>query len=123
MFCFHGRLAKRWAASHLRSYLSEQAIELMMAAVFTCSQPHESSPFVVTAGSAFSPPQSVQAAFLRFLQLVATHNWQDAPLIVDVEQNLTLALLTQIQVPRLLQLFWCVGAAVRGAAATLRCCC
>ena len=58
------RLAKRWMAAHLLSGLvPHEAIELMVAHVFT----NKNVPF--------EPPASTTAGFLRFLQVLATHDF------------------------------------------------
>jgi U3 small nucleolar RNA-associated protein 22 len=58
------RMAKRWIAGHLLSgLLSDEMVELMVAKVYT---DHE---FPLDA------PGTVVAGFLRFLHLLATHDW------------------------------------------------
>ena len=66
------RLAFRWISSHLLSGLIPfEAIELLVAAVFT----DRSSPY--------DAPTTAVAGFLRFLHLLATHDWTSQPVIVD----------------------------------------
>lgn len=100
------RLAKRWAAAQMLSFhLPGEAVELLVASVFTGCVPrrtawwlrlqsHSILPLnsvVTTAGNHLlccrknvaHAPASAQAAFLRFLALLATHPWQLHPLVVD----------------------------------------
>jgi U3 small nucleolar RNA-associated protein 22 len=58
------RMAKRWVASHLLSGLiSDEAVELMVAKVYSDGE------------TLLEAPGTVMAGFLRFLHLLATHNW------------------------------------------------
>jgi U3 small nucleolar RNA-associated protein 22 len=58
------RMAKRWVSSHLLSGLiSVEAIELMVASVYT------------DVDSPVTAPSTVATGFLRFLRLLATHDW------------------------------------------------
>lgn len=58
------RLAKRWTACHLLSDLIPfEAIELLVAKVYT------------NRDVPLDPPATVVSGFLRFLHLLATHNW------------------------------------------------
>jgi len=67
------RLAKRWVAAHMLSGLiSHEAIELLVASVFTEPAP-------------LHTPSTVSCGFVRFLFLVAAHDWMRNPLIVDPE--------------------------------------
>ncbi|CAB9514855.1 Nucleolar protein 6 [Seminavis robusta] len=66
------RLAMRWCAGHLFSgHIPQEAVELLVAKVYT----DQSSPL--------GAPGSVAAGFLRFLQLLESHDWVRQPLIVD----------------------------------------
>jgi len=66
------RMAKRWVASHMLSGLiTTEAIELMVAKVYSDND------------SPLEPPSTVISGFLRFLQLLAFHDWLGEPLIVD----------------------------------------
>ena len=57
-------MAKRWVASHLLSGLiSDEGIELMVAKVYSDGE------------ALLETPGTVMAGFLRFLHLLATHNW------------------------------------------------
>lgn len=59
------RLARRWADCHLLSgHLSTALIELVVARLYS-----QNSAFV-------APPSSVQAGFMRFLQLLESFDWQ-----------------------------------------------
>ncbi|KAI3768011.1 hypothetical protein L2E82_18441 [Cichorium intybus] len=72
------QLAKRWVASHLfSSSFKEEAIELVVAFIFQSSLP-------------FSPPCSRISGFLRFLRLLFEHDWMFTPLIVDINEDMTL---------------------------------
>ncbi|XP_077218080.1 nucleolar protein isoform X2 [Tasmannia lanceolata] len=72
------RLAKRWVTSHLfSSFLAEEAIELLVAYLFL-------KPFP------FYAPCSRITGFLRFLELLSSHDWTFFPLIVDINNDLTL---------------------------------
>ncbi|KAK9165520.1 hypothetical protein Scep_000711 [Stephania cephalantha] len=71
------RLAKRWIASHLfSSFLAEEAIELLVAYLFL-----KPSPFPV--------PYSRITGYLRFLRLLSNYDWNFSPLIVDINNVLT----------------------------------
>ncbi|CAM6124508.1 unnamed protein product [Calypogeia fissa] len=73
------RLAKRWLASHLLSgIIAEEAVELIVAYLFVSPASNR-------------PPSSRITGFLRFLQLLDKHDWALAPLIVDVNGELTAA--------------------------------
>jgi len=65
-------LAKRWIASQMLSgYLSEEAIELIVASIFV-------SPVGVDS------PSTHMCGFLRFLHLLAKFDWKNEPLIVNL---------------------------------------
>ncbi|KAH1082116.1 hypothetical protein J1N35_021877 [Gossypium stocksii] len=71
------RLAKRWLASHLFSAcLAEEAAELLVAYLFLKPLP-------------FNVPCSRITGFLRFLRLLAEHDWAFSPLIVDINGDLS----------------------------------
>ncbi|GMI78326.1 hypothetical protein like AT1G63810 [Hibiscus trionum] len=71
------RLAKRWLASHLFSAcLAEEAAELLVAYLFLKPLP-------------FDVPCSRITGFLRFLRLLAEHDWTFSPLIVDINGDLS----------------------------------
>jgi U3 small nucleolar RNA-associated protein 22 len=58
------RMAKRWLASHLLSGLiATEAIELLVAKVYSDDE------------ALLEVPGTVQAGFLRFLHLLANHDW------------------------------------------------
>lgn len=64
------RLAQRWLASKfLSNVLRLQAVELLVADVFLSSA---------------SAPHSILSGFLRFLKRVASFDWQQQPLLVDL---------------------------------------
>eukprot|EP00553_Chaetoceros_curvisetus_P009993 CAMPEP_0204618964 /NCGR_PEP_ID=MMETSP0717-20131115/5462_1 /ASSEMBLY_ACC=CAM_ASM_000666 /TAXON_ID=230516 /ORGANISM="Chaetoceros curvisetus" /LENGTH=556 /DNA_ID=CAMNT_0051632835 /DNA_START=57 /DNA_END=1727 /DNA_ORIENTATION=+ len=71
------RLLRRWIASHMLSGLIPiEAIELLVASVFTDPAPFES-------------PTTVSCGFLRCLDLLSNHDWARAPLIVDPEGHIS----------------------------------
>jgi U3 small nucleolar RNA-associated protein 22 len=58
------RMAKRWVANHLLSGLiTTEAIELMVTKVYSDDE------------TAQQPPSTVSAGFIRFLHLLASHDW------------------------------------------------
>jgi len=85
------RLAKRWAAAHLfmgptavtgtgvaaGSPLAEEAVELVVARLFLAPAPFA------------EPPRSRLCGFVRFLHALATHPWDSAPYVVDLNGQLT----------------------------------
>jgi U3 small nucleolar RNA-associated protein 22 len=72
------RMAKRWLSTHLLSdHVPLEAVELMVANVYT------------DRSSCLDPPGSVVAGFLRWLGLLAQHDWVREPLIVDPQAHLT----------------------------------
>uniref|UniRef100_A0A1D1YCT8 Nucleolar protein 6 n=1 Tax=Anthurium amnicola TaxID=1678845 RepID=A0A1D1YCT8_9ARAE len=72
------RLGKRWITSHLFScFLSEEVIELLVAYLFL-------KPFP------FCIPCSRITGFLRFLRLLANYDWTFSPLVIDINNDLTL---------------------------------
>ena len=71
------RLVKRWiSAQMLHNFIQDEAVELIVAHLFL-----HPAPYNVTA--------SPQTGFIRFLKLMATHNWKTAPLIVNFNGELT----------------------------------
>jgi len=72
------RMAKRWIANHMLSGLIPiEAIELMVAKVYSDDETPLETPSTVTTG------------FLRFLYLLAHHDWFSEPLIVDPRGHIT----------------------------------
>lgn len=70
------RLAKRWISSHMLSnYFCEELIELLTASLFISPQP-------------FEPPNCHATGFLRFLDLMANHDWNAQPLIVNLNDEI-----------------------------------
>jgi len=70
------RLLNRWIAAHMLSgQVPVEAVELVVASVFTDPSPLQT-------------PTTVTCAFLRCLQLLANHDWVKAPLIVDPEAHI-----------------------------------
>lgn len=71
------RLIKRWFGAHMLSpQISEEMIELLVAHVFLAPQP-------------WVAPISTLAASSRVLSLLATWDWQNIPLMVDIEGEMT----------------------------------
>ncbi|KAL5754642.1 hypothetical protein ACOSP7_022862 [Xanthoceras sorbifolium] len=69
------RLAKRWVASHLFSAcLVEEAVEVLVAYPFLKPLP-------------FDVPCSRVTGFLRFLRLLADHDWIFSALVVDINND------------------------------------
>jgi U3 small nucleolar RNA-associated protein 22 len=63
------RLAHRWVASHMLSdMIPHEAIELMVARIYTETSGKSN-------GLVDTPPSTAVAGFLRFLQLLSTHDW------------------------------------------------
>lgn len=70
------RLAQRWLADKfLSNALRLEVIELLVAHTFI-------------SASATSTPHSVLSGFLRFLKLLASFDWQQVPLAVDLNSGL-----------------------------------
>ncbi|KAG2229799.1 Nrap protein [Thamnidium elegans] len=71
------RLIKRWFGAHMLSpQISEEMIELLVAHVFLAPQP-------------WVAPVSTLTASTRVLDLLATWDWQNTPLVVDIEGEMT----------------------------------
>ncbi|XP_076960700.1 uncharacterized protein LOC143637137 [Bidens hawaiensis] len=71
------QLAKRWVAAHLFSaFIMEEVIELVVAYIFQKALP-------------FSAPCSRISGFLRFLRVLAEHDWMFTPMIVDINGDMT----------------------------------
>jgi U3 small nucleolar RNA-associated protein 22 len=79
------RLCKRWIAAHLMTnHLGDEAIELMVAHLFL--QPHP-----------FTQPCSPETVLLRFLFLLSTHEWETEPLIVNLNNELSVSEMADIR--------------------------
>ncbi|XP_065716662.1 nucleolar protein 6 [Patagioenas fasciata] len=79
------RLAKRWISAQLLSdNISEECVDLLVAFLFLHPAP-------------FTPPSSPQVGFLRFLNLLATFDWKNSPLIINLNAGLTDADCTEIK--------------------------
>ena len=75
------RLCKRWVSAHLlspRCHLSEEAVELMVAHLF-----------LRPASGGGVAPGFHTVVLLRFLSLLATHDWASEPLVVDPNNELS----------------------------------
>ncbi|KAF7057819.1 hypothetical protein CFC21_064998 [Triticum aestivum] len=72
------RLAKRWISAHLfSSFISEEAVELVVAYLFLRPFP-------------FHAPSSRVTGFLRFLRLLSSFDWTFSPMIVDINNDFNL---------------------------------
>ncbi|KAJ1264901.1 hypothetical protein BS78_08G037300 [Paspalum vaginatum] len=72
------RLAKRWISAHLfSSFISEEAVELLVAYLFL-------KPFP------FHAPSSRVAGFLRFLRLLFSFDWTFSPMVIDINNDFNL---------------------------------
>ncbi|NXO29479.1 NOL6 protein, partial [Cisticola juncidis] len=79
------RLAKRWISAQLLSdSISEECVDLLVAFLFLHPAP-------------FTSPSSPQVGFLRFLNLLATFDWKNNPLIVNLNTGLTESDCTEIK--------------------------
>ncbi|XP_012882142.1 PREDICTED: nucleolar protein 6 [Dipodomys ordii] len=71
------RLVKRWVhAQLLGEEFTDESLDLVAASLFLRPEP-------------FTPPSSPQVGFLRFLSLVSTFDWKNNPLIVNLNNELT----------------------------------
>jgi U3 small nucleolar RNA-associated protein 22 len=71
------RLCKRWVAAHLlANHIADEVVELMVAQVFIQPDP-------------FTPPNSPECVLLRFLFLFSTHDWEAEPLIINLNNELS----------------------------------
>ncbi|XP_039731492.1 nucleolar protein 6 [Pteropus medius] len=90
------RLTKRWVRAQLLGEgFTDESLDLVAAALFLHPEP-------------FTPPSSPQVGFLRFLFLVSTFDWKNNPLIVNLNNELTVEeqveirsgfLATRVQLP------------------------
>jgi len=65
------RLAKKWLGVHMLSnHITEEAVDLLVSYIYTHSNP-------------FPVPRSSSVAFLRFLGLLSSFNFNENPIIVD----------------------------------------
>ncbi|KAI8075247.1 Nrap protein [Gongronella butleri] len=73
------RLVKRWFASHLLSaQVPEEVMELLCASIFLDAYP-------------YTAPANAATGFARVMHLLATWDWPNAALIVDIEEEMTAA--------------------------------
>lgn len=69
------RLAKRWISSQLKhGFIHDIAVELIIASIYIHPEPYTS-------------PCSPQIAFIRFLTLLASHDWMTTPIIVNLNNG------------------------------------
>lgn len=79
------RLSKRWIASQMLSdYFCDEAIELIVASMFLSPAPLEA-------------PSSHYNGFLRFLNFLTKFDWQNEPLIVNLNDQLTIEDVGEVQ--------------------------
>ncbi|TVU50990.1 hypothetical protein EJB05_02390 [Eragrostis curvula] len=72
------RLAKRWISAHMfSSFISEEAVELVVAYLFL-------KPFP------FQVPSSRVVGFLRFLRLLSSFDWTFSPMVIDINNDFNL---------------------------------
>ncbi|XP_062204390.1 uncharacterized protein LOC133906481 [Phragmites australis] len=72
------RIAKRWISAHLfSSFISEEAVELVVAYLFLKPYP-------------FNAPSSRVAGFLRFLRLLSSFDWTFSPMVIDINNDFNL---------------------------------
>jgi len=80
------RLAQRWVAAHMLSdMIPQEAIELLVAKIYTESSTNNNSKLL----PADMPPSTVTAGFLKFLLLLHSHDWAREPLIVDPQNHIS----------------------------------
>lgn len=72
----------------LSGMIPHEAIELMVVKVYTSTVSSESTDSSNKVSSVDAPPATVLAGFLKFLSLLATHNWAREPLIVDPQNHI-----------------------------------
>jgi U3 small nucleolar RNA-associated protein 22 len=78
------RLAKRWLHAHMFTpYFEEEMVEALVAALF--DNPEQ-----------YTPPGSAHVGFVRFLRLLAEHDFANEPIVVDMEKALGLGEHTEI---------------------------
>ncbi|XP_040977253.1 nucleolar protein 6-like [Aquila chrysaetos chrysaetos] len=78
-------LAKHWVSAQLLSdNISEECVDLLVAFLFFHPAP-------------FMPSSTPQVGFLRFLDLLATFDWKNNPLIINLNAGLTGADCTEIK--------------------------
>jgi U3 small nucleolar RNA-associated protein 22 len=66
------RLAQRWLASHLLSgHIESEAVELLVAHVYTCNSVQWQAPGTILAG------------FMRLLRFISEFRWKKEPLLID----------------------------------------
>ncbi|KAM9331048.1 nucleolar protein 6 [Gastrophryne carolinensis] len=71
------RLAKRWISAQLLAHsISDECVDLLVCHLFLHPAP-------------FTAPSSPQVGFLRFLRLMATFDWKNSPLIVNLNGDLS----------------------------------
>ncbi|BAF29266.1 Os12g0166500 [Oryza sativa Japonica Group] len=88
------RLAKRWISAHLfSSFISEEAVELLVAYLFLKPYP-------------FNVPSSRVAGFLRFLRLLSSFDWTFSPMIIDINNDFNLKDEKEINVSSLFSFFY-----------------
>lgn len=76
---FTVRIVKRWFSAHLLSpHVNDEFVELVCAYVFLESQPWQA-------------PGSIMSGFARVLHLLATWDYQHEPLILDIEEEMSVA--------------------------------
>ncbi|XP_046624374.1 nucleolar protein 6 isoform X1 [Neodiprion virginianus] len=79
-------LAKRWLRAHLLddSHIPDVIVELLFAAMYLAPEP-------------YSPTQTPQVAFLRFLELLVKSYWNTEPIIVNFNNEMTRQEIVEIE--------------------------
>ena len=81
------RLAKHWLHSKMLSdILPEEVVELLIASLF-----------VEPSCRPYEPPSSFVTGFLRFLELIASHEWGFEPLVVDIDDSVNPSDIVEIE--------------------------
>ncbi len=86
MFGPVARICKRWMHAHMfTDFIYEEAIELLVAYLFLNPSP-------------YNAPGSLLCGLHRFLELISTFDWDNNPLIVDINGELNVSLYERIMV-------------------------
>lgn len=79
------RLVKRWVACHLMTdHISDMALDLIVAHLFLNPQP-------------YNEPASSSCGFKRFLKFMSQFEWDEAPLVVNFDDQLKLDEISNLQ--------------------------
>ena len=79
------QVAQRWISGHMLSpHIADEVVELMVGYLF------------LHPGAA-EPPTSREVAFVRFLDLIASHPWGELPLFIDPEEESTAEIMQALE--------------------------